>query len=84
MVLFSIGFNFWMILIITMYCIYKKQYRYMLTLVPIIILWLTNLASPVWCEYRYIYGMFTTMPIFLFVVSSLLNSEPKFKERRKK
>ena len=84
MVLFSIGFNFWMILIITMYCIYKKQYRYMVTLVPIIILWLTNLASPVWCEYRYIYGMFTTMPIFLFLVTSLLNSEPKFKERRKK
>lgn len=84
MVLFSIGFNFWMILMITMYCIYKKQYRYMVTLVPIIILWLTNLASPVWCEYRYIYGMFTTMPIFLFLVTSLLNSETKFKERRKK
>ena len=47
----------------------------MLSLIPIIILWLTNLASPVWCEYRYIYGMFTTMPIFLFAVTSLLNSE---------
>lgn len=74
MLLFSIGFNFWIILTITMYCIYKKKYRHMLTLIPILVLWLTNTASPVWCEYRYIYGMFTTMPLFLFVVTSLINS----------
>ena len=83
MVLFSIGFNFWIILIITMYCIYKKKYRHMLTLIPILVLWLTNTASPVWCEYRYIYGMFTTMPLFLFVVVSLVNLNKEISNEEK-
>ena len=28
-------------------------------------LWLTTLASPVYCEYRYIYGLIICVPLYL-------------------
>lgn len=62
---FSLGFMFWMLLVVLTYCIYKKNYNLLLAYVPIFILWLTVLASPVFCEFRYLYGMVTCMPILL-------------------
>ena len=41
---------------------------------PIFALWLTTLASPVWCEYRYIYSIFTTLPITTILTISLANT----------
>lgn len=61
----NIGFVFWIFLILLMYTIYKKKYQYLLMYVPIIILYLTCIASPVSGELRYIYGMFTCMPLLL-------------------
>ena len=65
--LFSLGFMFWLILTAIMYCVYRKNYKLLLIYVPILALWLTVLASPVFCEYRYLYGMVTSMPILLSV-----------------
>lgn len=65
--LFSLGFMFWLLLIALTYCIYKKNYNLLLVYVPILILWLTVLASPVFCEYRYLYGMVVSLPILLSV-----------------
>lgn len=60
---FSIGFAFWITIISCMYLIYKKRYKELVAYLPILVLWLTCIASPVYCEYRYIYSMFITLPI---------------------
>ena len=62
---FSIGTAFWLIVICLGYKVLNKEYKFILIYLPIFILWLTILASPVFCEYRYAYSMFTSLPIFL-------------------
>lgn len=61
----NIGFVFWIVLILLVYCIYEKKYEYILMYIPIAVLYLTCLASPVSGELRYIYPMFTCLPIFI-------------------
>ena len=73
--LYSIGFAFWVVLTMFMYAIYKKKYNLILIYIPIVILWLTTNASPVFGEYRYIYSMFTCLPILMGI---------HFIEKRKK
>ena len=65
--LYSIGFAFWIVLTMLMYTIYKKKYKLILIYIPIIVLWLTCLASPVFGEFRYIYSMFTCLPILISI-----------------
>ena len=62
---FSIGIAFWAIVICLGYKILNKEYKYIIVYLPIFILWLTIVASPVFCEYRYAYPMFTVLPIFI-------------------
>lgn len=62
---FSIGTVFWIIVISLGYKILNKEYKFILIYLPIFILWLTIVASPVFCEYRYAYPMFTTLPIYV-------------------
>lgn len=61
----NIGFVFWIVLTLMMYVIYKKRYKYLLMYIPILTLYLTCLASPVSGELRYIYAMFTCLPLFI-------------------
>ncbi len=63
--LYSIGFTFWMVITMAMYVIYNKKYKSIVIYIPIIILWLTTIASPVFGEFRYIYSMFTCLPILI-------------------
>jgi len=60
--LFSPGACFWVCLACFFYCLYRKSPAFFL-FIPVIILWLTALASPVNCEYRYVYGMFLCVPL---------------------
>lgn len=62
---FSIGTAFWLIVICLGYKILNKEYRFILVYLPIFILWLTIVVSPVFCEYRYAYSMFTSLPIYI-------------------
>ena len=62
---FSIGVGFWLIIICLAYKIYLKEYKNILMYLPILILWLTMIASPVFCEFRYAYPIFTTLPLFI-------------------
>lgn len=62
---FSIGTAFWIVIICLGYKVYKKEYKNILIYLPIFILWLTLIASPVFCEYRYAYPIFTTLPIYI-------------------
>lgn len=63
--IFSVGFAVWILVILIGYQIYQKNYKNLLVYIPIFILWLTCIASPVFCEYRYAYPIFTTLPIYL-------------------
>ena len=62
---FSIGAGFWLIVICLAYKIYEKEYKNILVYLPIFILWLTMIASPVFCEFRYAYPIFTTLPLYI-------------------
>ena len=63
--IYSIGFIFWVVMAMLMYAIYKKEYKLILIYIPVIVLWGTCLASPVFGEFRYIYSMFTCLPILI-------------------
>lgn len=63
--IFSIGAGVWLTIITLGYKIYKKEYKYILAYLPIIVLWLTLLASPAYCEYRYAYPIFLALPIYI-------------------
>lgn len=65
---FSIGFAFWLIIVSSAYVIYKREYPLLLVYLPVLLLWFTTLASPVFCEFRYVYGIFTSLPILLTLV----------------
>ena len=62
---FSIGTAFWAIVISLGYKIMKKEYKHIVSYLIIFILWLTIVASPVFCEYRYAYPMFTILPLYI-------------------
>ena len=65
--IYSIGFNFWVFIVMLGYNIYKKEYKRCLIYLPVLFLWLTCLASPVYCEFRYIYSLFTCLPVLIGV-----------------
>jgi hypothetical protein len=69
--MFSIGFNFWVFIVCTVMTILKRQARYLLAFLPVFLLWLTCLASPVYAEFRYIYGLFVCLPVLLPTALSL-------------
>ena len=63
--IYSIGFMFTLLILTFAMCYVKKQYKLLLVYIPILALWLTVLASPVYAEFRYIYSLFVCMPIFI-------------------
>lgn len=78
----SIGFVFWIIILCVGYMAYTKKYKLILAYIPIFSLWLTTIASPVYCEYRYIFGMFTCIPILTILMISLSNLKEEGKENK--
>ena len=71
----SLGLIMWLIFLIFGYTIYKKEYRYILAFTPIILLWLTCIASPVSGDLRYIYASYTTLPIYLLLPILIRNNK---------
>ena len=66
--LFSPGACFWVYIISFFYCLYRKHSAYFL-FIPLFFLWLTAIASPVNCEYRYVYGLFLCFPVIIATYS---------------
>ena len=62
---YSIGFAFILLLFAGALAIYKKQYLNLISFIPVLTLLLTTMASPVYAEYRYIYGMILCVPLLL-------------------
>ena len=70
----SIGLAFWVIFIFASACKKKLGRKYLLIYVPVFGVWVTMmLASPVFGEFRYVYGAFTCLP--LLMVAPYLNFE---------
>lgn len=63
----SIGFLFWIVLACIIYNVYCKKYKNVLIFLPVLFVWLTALASPVFCEPRYVYSMCTCLPLFIAI-----------------
>lgn len=73
-IFWSIGTMFIILVISTFILIYRKQSKYLLPYIPLYFLWLSlMLASPVFAELRYIYGLFACIPLVIclpFMVKS--------------
>lgn len=66
--LWSIGTMFIILLVSTFIMLYKKKGKYLLAYIPLYCLWLSlMLASPVFAELRYIYGLFACVPLLLLI-----------------
>ncbi len=71
--LFSIGFMVWIVILSAGILLAKRRGRLASPLLLLGGLWLTTCASPVFCEYRYIYGLIVSAPLCLFLA---LRAEP--------
>ena len=66
-IIWNIGLAFLITLLSFTLSLYLKRKNYLLY-VPFLGLWLTMMiASPVYAEFRYVYGLFTSLPIILFL-----------------
>ena len=64
----SIGLCFWTILVFSIITFRKRGKQYLYPYIPIIGIWITMMvASPVYSEFRYVYGAFTCLPLLLMV-----------------
>ena len=80
--LFSIGLAFWIILGSFVYVIYQKRYKLIIVFLPILTLWFTTLASPVFAEYRYVYSMFTCLPLLVITAMEIKTKQEKKNKKR--
>lgn len=64
-IIFSLGLMVWLTIIAAALLCLKGQGRLASPLWIMAMLWLTTLASPVYCEYRYLYGLVVSVPLFL-------------------
>lgn len=71
---YSIGFMFWIMLVCMAAIWYQKKYKLLLMFIPVIGVWLTSLASPVFGEMRYVLSLFMCLPI-LFTFSTTKDRE---------
>ena len=63
--LFSIGFYFWVSLILALLCILKKKYALLLPLCVLLAVFITCVMSPVHAECRYAYAVFLACPVLI-------------------
>ncbi|MBR3280724.1 MAG: hypothetical protein IKI57_02595 [Clostridia bacterium] len=67
-IFYSIGLWFEIVLFLVGYNYYNHKSFKNVIILPILLLWFTCLASPINGEYRYIYSMFITMPVYFLLV----------------
>ena len=65
--LVSIGFAVWVTMIMASALMLKRRYKMLLAFIPVFLLWLTCIASPVSGMFRYIYGLFLILPLLISV-----------------
>ena len=75
--LINIGFLFWILLLSMFYTMYTKKYRELLIYLPVFFVWATVLASPIFAEPRYVYCLFTTLPLLVPISMFIKNKSIK-------
>lgn len=76
--LVSIGLMMWLVFLSIYIIIKNKKYNYLYIYVPVIGTWITLLiASPVYNEVRYIYSLFTALPLLLLCPYMIKNKNNK-------
>ena len=81
----SIGLCFWVILICCVLSVKNNKLYGIYPYIPIIGIWITMMiASPVFGEFRYVYGAYTTLPLFLLCPYLKLGKNEKVVEKKKK
>lgn len=79
--IWSLGLQFIILLISFTITMYLGNKKYLLCYVPLFGLWLSMMiATPVFCELRYVYGLFTCAPFLIFLPFIINNN--KIKERK--
>lgn len=80
----SLGFNTWLMVFCIAYMVYDR--RSVMIFVPFIMMFITLfLATPVYNEFRYAYGLFAAFPIlfsYSFGGNAVLSSQAQTKEKR--
>lgn len=66
---YSIGLMSWLILTMISYTIYKKEQKIFLSYIPIIIVFIHCLLSPVWAEFRYYYPIVICLPVIIAIAT---------------
>ena len=70
----NIAFNTWIIILLFIYLLYSKRYRYIIYLMPFVTIILVCIASPVNAYFRYtlpfIFGMPLTIAIFMDILKN--------------
>jgi hypothetical protein len=79
---YSPGFQCGLVAVAMVILAFKRRYRLLIVAVPLATLWLTCLASPVFAEFRYVYGIFLAAPVVLFLaLESPLGAAPHPKRK---
>ena len=65
--LLSIGFVVWIVFILAIILMLKREKYLLISFLPAILLWLSCLASPVSGMFRYVYGLFLILPLLISV-----------------
>lgn len=68
---YSLGLMAWLLLICVVLLCLKGWGRLAAPTVILAMFWLTTLASPVYCEYRYLYGFVLCVPVYLGLAAGL-------------
>lgn len=66
--LFSTGIVFWFTFISTIVILIKQNYKLLVPMILVFALWLTLVASPVYAEFRYLYCIYVSLPLFLAIM----------------
>lgn len=68
----SPSFAFWMIVLCIIMLIQKKQYRFLISLIPLIGLWGTiMIAAHSHAQFRYVYALYISIPYVFFLACSI-------------
>ena len=77
----SVGLPFLLMIVSTGIIIYKKGFKYLLVFVPLYGLWGTiMIATPVFSELRYIYGLICCEPLIILLPFMMKNNIKKLKK----
>lgn len=79
----SVGLQFIILLFATLVVIYFKKYKLLMVYIPSWALWLSIMvATPVFCELRYVYGLFVTVPFLIVISFFKFNKDFRFRSKK--